>query len=102
MKKILFAVIVVMICIASCSKKSTPTKDVAVDGEKIFSSNCARCHHSEDPAPGKAPNLAKSKLDKAGLVAVITKGRDHMPAFEDRLSAKEIDGVANYLLSLRK
>ena len=104
MKKVLFAAAVIMVCIASCTKKSAPTaaKEVAVDGGKVFSGNCQRCHHYDDPVPGKAPNLAKSKLTKAELVGIITKGHDHMPAFEDKLSANEITAVADYLLTLRK
>ncbi len=101
MKKTLFAFAVIAISIASCSKKSTPTatvKEVVLDGAKIYSGNCARCHGAEGVKDSRTPNLQTIALDKNGLINSITKGKGHMPAFEDKLSAAEIAAVADLIV----
>jgi cytochrome c6 len=101
MKKIAFALLVTIFFIGSCSKKSVPSKTTAVDGSQLFSNNCARCHGATG-TEGRAPNLAQTKLAKPELTNVITHGRNHMPAFEDKLTAKEIDAVTDFVASLKK
>ena len=100
MKKIMFAFVVVLISIASCSKKSTPTaaKEVALDGAPIFATNCARCHGADGIKDSRTPNLHTIALDKAGLVNSITHGKGHMPAFSDKLSNAEISAVADLIM----
>ncbi len=100
MKKIMFAFVVMLISIASCSKKSTPTaaKEVALDGAPIFATNCARCHGAEGIKDSRTPNLHTIALDKAGLVNSITHGKGHMPAFSDKLSTAEILAVADLIV----
>lgn len=105
MKKIMFAFVVIVISIASCSKKAAPTttaaapvKEKIVEGLPIFASNCARCHGAEGVKDGRTPNLRTLALDKNGLVSVITHGKGHMPAFEDKLSVAEISAVADLIV----
>lgn len=102
MKKVILAFIVIAISIASCTKKSTPTtgvKEKVYDGASIFASNCARCHGAEGVKDSRTPNLQTIALDKAGLITSITKGKGHMPAFEDKLSAAEIAAVSDLIVS---
>lgn len=102
MRKIMLFVIVLVIAIGSCSKKSVPTKEtakeVAIDGATVFSSSCARCHGAEGVKDSRTPNLQTIALDKAGLVKSITYGKGHMPAFEDKLSVAEISAVADLIV----
>jgi cytochrome c6 len=102
MKKLAFAAIVLMIAIASCSKKTTTTAAAGPDGAKVFASNCARCHGDMGVKDSRTPNLQTIALDKAGLVNSITNGKGHMPAFGDRLSAAEISAVADLIVSWHK
>jgi mono/diheme cytochrome c family protein len=102
MKKIAFVIVAGIIAIASCSKKTTPAKAPAIDGAAVFSNNCARCHGPEGIKNERMPNLQTIPLDKAGLVNVITHGKDRMPAFQDKLSAAEISAVADLILSWHK
>jgi mono/diheme cytochrome c family protein len=97
MKKILLAFTIIAITIASCSKKSAPTANLP-NGADIFSSNCARCHGAEGVKDSRTPNLQTIALDKAGLINSITKGKGHMPAFEDKLSTAEIAAVADLIV----
>lgn len=103
MKKLAFAAIVLLIAVASCSKKSATTTATALpDGSKIFAGNCARCHGEMGVKDSRTPNLQTIALDKAGLVSSITNGKGHMPAFGDRLSAAEISAVADLIVSWHK
>ncbi len=104
MKKIYFAFIILSVAVSSCSKKSggSATAAAAPDGAKIFASDCARCHGAAGVKDSRTPNLQTIALDKAGLVQSITKGKGHMPAFEDKLSTAEISAVADLIVSWHK
>ncbi|HLP49743.1 MAG TPA: cytochrome c [Chitinophagales bacterium] len=102
MKKLSLAIIVLLVAIASCTKKSASTAAAAPDGAKIFASDCARCHGAQGVKDSRTPNLQTIALDKTGLIQSITKGKGHMPAFEDKLSAAEIAAVADLIVSWHK
>jgi mono/diheme cytochrome c family protein len=102
MKKTFILFVVFLAAVASCSKKSVPaTATTAINPVTIFGKKCSGCHGS-DGTNGKSPNLARSPLDKAGLVQIITKGHGHMPAFEDVLSQQEIAALGDWVLALKK
>lgn len=105
MKKVYF-ILSLVVAMASCSKKSSaPTSDSSaiakkvVDGASLFASNCARCHGAQGVKDQRTPNLQTIALDKAGLITSITKGKGHMPAFEDKLDAAEISAIADLIVS---
>jgi len=104
MKKYAFSVLAVILLIASCSKKSTPTTSTKkmADGGAVFSKNCARCHGPEGIKDSRTPNLQTIDRDKAGLVKSITNGKNKMPAFQDKLSGDEISAVADLIVSWHK
>jgi cytochrome c551 len=76
----------------------------AVDGAKVFSTNCAGCHGS-DASGGIGPRLAgtvtKTFPDERVQVQVVTLGSGRMPAFGSRLSEAEIKAVVDYTRSLK-
>ena len=102
MKKTLFFVAAALIAVASCSKKSSPTAQPAIDGGAVFASNCARCHGAEGVKDSRTPNLQTIPLNKDQLVHSITFGKGHMPAFQDKLSAAEISAVADLIVGWHK
>ncbi|HLP19666.1 MAG TPA: cytochrome c [Chitinophagales bacterium] len=102
MKKLYIAIIVLLVAVASCTKKSASTAAAAPDGAKIFAGDCARCHGAQGVKDSRTPNLQTIALDKTGLIQSITKGKGHMPAFEDKLSAAEIAAVADLIVSWHK
>ena len=71
----------------------------AVDGEQIFSSNCASCHTLE--AAGSSgtigPSLDESKPDEALARQRVTNGQGAMPSFKGKLSDEQIEAVAKYV-----
>lgn len=77
----------------------------AASGAKIFSANCAACHAGGNNVIMPAKTLKKDALEKNGMNSLdaittqVTKGKNAMPAFGGRLSAKQIEDVATYVLS---
>jgi heme/copper-type cytochrome/quinol oxidase subunit 1/mono/diheme cytochrome c family protein len=69
-------------------------------GKAVFASaGCGNCHTF---APAGAtgvvgPDLATTALDEAQISAVVSKGRNAMPAFGSRLSEEEIADVAAFV-----
>lgn len=102
MKKIAFAALAILLVVASCSKKSSPTAEKKIDGAQVFAGNCARCHGAEGVKDSRTPNLQTIPLEKAALVNSITHGKGHMPAFEDKLTAAEISAVADLIVGWHK
>jgi mono/diheme cytochrome c family protein/rhodanese-related sulfurtransferase len=78
----------------------------AARGGALFARDCQKCHGSARE-PGKAPQLHNQELLAAASPAflrhAIVKGRPptRMPAFEKRLTPREIDDVVAYLMSAR-
>ena len=100
MRKVVFAIAVILILIASCSKKSAPIIDAArvIDATAVFSKNCARCHGAQGVNDNRTPNLKTIALDKPSLIKSIAYGKGQMPAFEDNLSMQEISAVADLIV----
>ena len=73
-------------------------------GAKIFSANCAACHAGGRNVVMADKTLKKEALTKYGMdslnaiMAQVTNGKNAMPAFKGRLSAQQIEDVANYIL----
>ena len=83
----------------------------AVDGAATFKSKCAMCHGAD--ATGKTPmgarlnirDLTSPEVQKQSddeLTAVITKGRNKMPAFSGKVSTDETTGLVKYIRTLAK
>jgi mono/diheme cytochrome c family protein len=73
-------------------------------GASVFAANCASCHGA-DGGGSIGPQLSDGKVardfpDPADEIAVVTRGRNGMPAFGSRLSADEIQSVVDYTRSL--
>ncbi len=73
-------------------------------GAKVFGANCAACHAGGRNVVVASKSLKKEDLDKygmdlAGIVYQVTNGKNAMPAFKGRLSATDIDDVANYVVA---
>jgi len=72
-------------------------------GETLYNTECLSCHAAERLGaigPALLPGNLK-RLKKKGAVEVITHGRTatQMPAFSDKLSAQQIQKLANYIFT---
>lgn len=72
-------------------------------GKAIFATYCIECH-GNDGAKGAsgAKNLMTSELSMDQTKEIINYGKNNMMKYEGILTQKEIDAVANYVMTLRK
>lgn len=68
-------------------------------GASLYRASCASCH-GQDGGGGVGPTLAGHVVDEfpdeADEIAVVTDGREGMPAFGDRLSEADIAAIVEY------
>ena len=73
-------------------------------GAQVFSVHCAGCHINGGNIIRRGKNLKKSALKRYGMdsieavTAIVTNGKNNMPAYADRLTSEEIQEVAAYVL----
>jgi polyvinyl alcohol dehydrogenase (cytochrome) len=69
----------------------------AASGEDVYRSNCARCH-GEAGQGGSGPPMegVADRLGEDEHVEIVREGRSGMPAWEDTLTAEEIQAVVDY------
>jgi mono/diheme cytochrome c family protein len=68
-------------------------------GASIYSESCASCHGADGDGgigPALAGEVADEFPDPADEIAVVTDGRNGMPAFDGRLTPEEIAQVVEY------
>lgn len=79
-------------------------KDISL-GEKLFFFHCNACHMNGDNYIIPEKNLQKKILEANGLTTIsnisyqIRNGKNTMPAFGGRLTEKEMEQIANYILN---
>jgi cytochrome c6 len=73
-------------------------------GEKVFTNNCSVCHLGGNNIIIPEKNLKKETLEANGMSTIqaisyqVINGKNGMPAFGGRLTEKEIEEVATYVL----
>jgi mono/diheme cytochrome c family protein len=81
------------------------------DGAATYKAKCQKCHGEDGMShtfDGKMSGAAKLnapeivKMPDADLIAVVTNGKKHMPAFGKKLTADQIASVVAYVRTLQK
>jgi cytochrome c6 len=99
---------VAMACLAAMLVVPAVAQD---DGDAIYKAKCQRCHGEDGMShtfDGKMSGAAKLndpeivKMPDADLIAVVTNGKKHMPAFGKKLTADQIATVVAYVRTLQK
>jgi cytochrome c6 len=99
MRKTVIATLAFLFIIASCTKKSAPSGGTAaIDSAEIFSKHCAHCHGPQGVKDSRTPNLQTIAISRDQMVNSITNGKDHMPAWKDKLSTAQIGAVADLIV----
>ncbi len=104
MKRLLSLILLVFIFVALTFTSSALAGDAAA-GKAVFSANCNACHLGGKNVVNAAKTLQKDDLDKYGIntlekvVYQVTNGKAAMPAFKGRLTDKQIEDVATYVLA---
>jgi sulfite dehydrogenase len=95
-----FAVVVLLVGPELIGAKKETAAAATPKGAEVFAaSGCGSCHTLEKAgATGDVgPNLDDAAPDAARVRAIVTSGSGAMPSFADRLSAAEIDALAQYV-----
>ncbi|MDR3583891.1 MAG: cytochrome c [Desulfosporosinus sp.] len=72
----------------SSSSSSSSGSASSSAGEAAYTQNCATCH--ESPPPTKSLQQ---------ITNVVNSGKGRMPSFKGKLSAGQIQAIANYIVS---
>ncbi|GIP00457.1 cytochrome c' [Paenibacillus lautus] len=69
------------------------------EATSLYNANCMACHATDLAGGGNFPSLQNvgSKYDASEISAIITNGRNGMPAFQGKLSADEINVLSEWL-----
>ena len=103
MKKIL-SILVAGIAIFSFAFCPPALAGDAASGAKIFAANCNACHMGGNNVVNAAKTLKGDALEKYGMNSIeaittqVTNGKNAMPSFRGRLTDKQIEDVATYVL----
>lgn len=96
----LASITMVAACSGGSSTPAAPANDaVLVEGQKVYSQNCASCHGASGNG-GYGPKLAGVVAVKYpnidDQIAIIANGKGAMPAFNKKLTAEQITAVTRY------
>lgn len=106
--------VVATLCLAlaaGCGSGSAPDVGVGPDGTSdpvllagraVFVDRCVSCHDADGSGTGNGPRLNRGWLlqaypDPGDAAAVVSEGRNRMPAFGGLLTIPEIDAVLRYI-----
>lgn len=80
----------------------------AEDGKALYESKCALCHGKDGVAKATAKGSAnlndpawQKANDAAAIVKLTTEGRNKMPAYKEKLSAEQLQAIADYIKTLK-
>lgn len=95
---------VIAASLLACGNASVDDADAPppTEGEMVFNTNCAMCHGRKgDLGMSGAKNLVTSTLSRDEVVAMVTNGKGAMMPYGTTLSKKQIEAVADHVLTLR-
>lgn len=90
--------------VSSCVGAETPEVSgddpVLVQGRELYIRQCQSCHGAAGGG-GRGPKLAEGQIlerfpDAESTIAIVSDGRNAMPAFSGRLTADEIEAVVRF------
>jgi quinoprotein glucose dehydrogenase len=84
-------------------KPTTAAKETNLDaGKRLYQTNCMPCHGPERKGAGNYPGLldTKKKYNEEQFVALVTAGKQMMPAMT-QLAASEKIAIASFILDLK-
>ncbi len=104
MRYVLIVIASVSILIAACGNQDQNSASTtgAVDGKDLYNKKCGICHGRDGKLMASgAPDLTVSKMEKQGIVQIITMGKGNMPPHKETLTTTEIAAIADHVITLR-
>jgi mono/diheme cytochrome c family protein len=101
----------VMLTMLAASLVLWSTSAAADDAAATYKAKCAMCHGADgkgDTPVGKKMGIRDltsadvQKMSDAELTTITTKGKNKMPAYENKLSAAQIKDMVAYIRQLAK
>lgn len=75
--------------------------EAVAEVKKLFAAQCGWCHADYGLKPGKAPQLAGTRMTEKQVASRIRNGKeDAMPAFRKALTEDQIQAFAGYIKGL--
>jgi cytochrome c6 len=75
------------------------------DAAHLFETHCTGCHINGGNIIRRGKNLKQKTLERNGyntveaIAQLVTQGKGNMPAYAERMTAPEIQAVAQYVLN---
>lgn len=94
-----FFLIVVSFGLAHKAKDAKAGEKIAaLSGKEIFEQKCTLCHGADGKlGMSGSKDLSVTQLPHAGIVEIITNGKNTMAAYKEALTAEQIEAVASYI-----
>ncbi len=71
---------------------------VAVNGKEIFEQKCVLCHGNDGKLGASgAKDLTLTQVNHAGILTLLSEGKNAMPSFKATLSVEQMEAVTNYI-----
>jgi len=113
MKKMLILLIITVLSapVAAFADAKTGSEAQSDSNAKIdYNAKCAKCHRENKALPKMAKSLGvepgkltlrTSTMDRDEMIAIVEKGRDKMPGFENELTKGRITDIVDYIIFLK-
>ncbi|MDQ3190836.1 MAG: SirB2 family protein [Bacteroidota bacterium] len=77
--------------------------DQLIHGEALYSAYCVQCHGKDGKLMlQEASDLSNTQMDRNEMMEIIYTGKGRMPAFNQVLTAREMEAVVTYVETLRQ
>lgn len=107
MKQLFIVVLITLTALTIIFSPPALAADTA-NGEKIFSVQCAGCHVNGGNIVRRGKTLKLKALKRNGIdsleaiASLVANGKNNMSAYKNRLTEKQIEDVAAYVLEQAK
>ncbi len=99
MKSFLAALVVLWIAVIAVAAQTPPAGRLIEN--PVYQKDCAKCHgETGEGRHFRGPSLVSEKVaatSREDLRSIITNGKHHMPKFEGKLTAEEIDTLVRQI-----
>lgn len=112
LKTSMFVAVILLVILTGCggggggakTGKGEVLQSAPAELQTVYKNRCLSCHGAElEGRMGNVTNLQQvgSRLTRDQIAERIEVGKEPMPGFADKLTREEIDGLTDWLFSLK-